>query len=46
MQQAREIDHVIPVRVAPERRLDADNLQSLCWSHHRIKTAKDKDRFK
>lgn len=31
---AREVDHIVPRSVAPERRLDPTNLQSLCKSHH------------
>ncbi len=27
-------DHIIPVRIAPHRRLDPTNLQSLCTHHH------------
>lgn len=35
---AREADHIIPIRDAPEKMFDLDNLQSLCHSCHRIKT--------
>lgn len=38
---ADEVDHKIPVAVAPHRRLDADNLQSLCRPHHYEKTARE-----
>ncbi|MFD1341459.1 HNH endonuclease [Litorisediminicola beolgyonensis] len=31
---ATDVDHIIPRRLAPERRLDPTNLQSLCKSHH------------
>ncbi|RWR44981.1 HNH endonuclease [Sinirhodobacter ferrireducens] len=31
---ATDVDHIIPRRVAPERRLDPTNLQSLCKKHH------------
>lgn len=31
---AREVDHVIPRSVAPERRLDPTNLQGLCTPCH------------
>jgi 5-methylcytosine-specific restriction endonuclease McrA len=37
------VDHVVPIKVAPERRLDPTNLASRCWHHHAIKTAKDKE---
>ena len=33
-----EVDHVIPVRDAPDRAFDPDNLQSLCASCHTRKT--------
>lgn len=29
-----DVDHIVPRRIAPERRLDPTNLQSLCRSHH------------
>ncbi len=41
---ADEIDHIVPIEKAPERRLDATNLQSLCKSHHVLKTWEDKRR--
>ncbi|WP_210185442.1 HNH endonuclease [Devosia enhydra] len=28
------VDHIVPIRVAPHRRLDPANLQSLCASCH------------
>lgn len=39
---ARIADHIVPVRLAPDRRLDPTNLQSLCWSHHMQKTRREK----
>jgi 5-methylcytosine-specific restriction protein A len=39
--QARDVDHVIPIAVAPERRLDLTNLESLCSTCHKIKTFKE-----
>ena len=39
---ARHVDHVTPVKVAPWRRLDPTNLQSLCHPcHNRITAAYD-----
>ena len=35
------VDHIIPIRVDPDRLLDADNLQSLCHYHHQVKSAQD-----
>lgn len=39
---ATEVDHIIPVEVDWSRRLDWNNLQSLCHSCHMKKTAEDK----
>lgn len=36
------VDHVIPIRVDPSRRLDMTNLQSLDVTCHALKTAQDK----
>lgn len=36
-----EVDHTVPIRVDPSRRLDRGNLRSLCKSHHRRKTKRD-----
>jgi len=33
-----EVDHIEPVRTAPERAFDLDNLQSLCGACHSRKT--------
>lgn len=41
---AVEVDHVVPVRRAPERRLDPSNLQSLCRRCHAAKTARERSR--
>lgn len=35
VEPATEVDHVIPVRVRPDLRLDESNLQSLCETCHR-----------
>ena len=39
------VDHIIPIAVAPERRLDDSNLQSLCHSCHAIKSLADQRRW-
>lgn len=39
------VDHIIPIRVDPSRRLDLTNLQSLDAGCHAIKTAQDKIRY-
>lgn len=39
---AKDVDHRVPLNISPERRLDLDNLQSLCRPCHRVKTEKDK----
>lgn len=36
--KAEQVDHVIPLTVAPERVLDWYNLQSLCWPCHKAKS--------
>lgn len=36
--KAQHVDHIVSVREAPERRLDATNLQSLCHKHHNVVT--------
>ncbi len=33
-EESMEVDHIVPRRVAPERRLDPTNLQTLCKFHH------------
>ena len=43
---AEEIDHRIPIIEAPYRALDLSNLDSLCKSHHSIKTAQDQAKNK
>ena len=35
------VDHIEPISSAPHRRLDIENLQTLCRSHHGVKTARD-----
>lgn len=39
------VDHVVPIRVAPERRLELGNLRSLCWKCHGRKSAADKAKY-
>lgn len=36
------VDHIIPLELAPERKYDLTNLQSLCISCHGKKTHKEK----
>lgn len=45
-QAADIVDHIIPIREDPNGRLDQGNLQSLCRSHHGIKTARDQRIYK
>lgn len=35
------VDHILPISERPDLRLVVDNLQSLCRSHHGVKTAVD-----
>src|SRR5689334_15174247 len=37
-----EVDHVIPIHVRPDRRLDMTNLRSRCRRHHKLKTDEDR----
>jgi 5-methylcytosine-specific restriction protein A len=39
---AVDVDHIIPISVDPRRRLDLENLQSLCRPCHRKKTATER----
>jgi 5-methylcytosine-specific restriction protein A len=39
---AADVDHIVPITVAYDRRLDLSNLQCLCRQHHQQKTAADK----
>ena len=43
--KAFPVDHVIPVLVAPHRRLDPSNLMTLCPRCHGLKTEADKKRY-
>jgi len=36
--RAVDVDHIVPIREAPGRRLDWTNLQSLCHEHHSVLT--------
>ncbi|QQP93545.1 HNH endonuclease (plasmid) [Skermanella sp. TT6] len=39
------VDHIVPISVDPDRRLDPSNLQSLCKHHHDVKTAREDGGF-
>ncbi|MGY0692975.1 HNH endonuclease [Virgibacillus sp. FSP13] len=43
--EARIGDHIIPTKVRWDLRLDMDNIQSLCFECHNIKTAKDEQEY-
>ncbi len=36
-----EVDHVIPIHIRPDLRLDMTNLRSRCRRHHKLKTDED-----
>lgn len=40
--EATEVDHIVPVQVAPERMYDESNWQALCKPCHTAKTNKDR----
>lgn len=42
---AEEVDHILPIKFYWEYRLTIDNLQSLCGTCHKIKTAEDKKKY-
>lgn len=42
---ARDVDHIVPLRVAPERKYDESNLQALCQPCHAAKTATEDGGF-
>jgi len=38
---ATDVDHVVSIAEAPERRLDPTNVRSLCHRHHSARTMRD-----
>lgn len=42
---AKTVDHITPIHVAPERRLDLSNTQTLCETCHARKTQEDVRRW-
>jgi 5-methylcytosine-specific restriction enzyme A len=38
---AEDVDHIIPRKKRPDLQYDHSNLQSLCHSHHAVKTRKE-----
>lgn len=43
--QADVVDHIVPIRVAWDKRLDESNLQCLCNRCHWQKSADDRERY-
>lgn len=41
IRHAEELDHIIPLKLAPDRMWDLNNLQGLCRVHHFEKTSKE-----
>ncbi|WP_443111050.1 HNH endonuclease [Bremerella sp. P1] len=42
---AKDVDHIIPLHVRLDWRLEIDNTQVLCRMHHRAKTERDNELF-
>jgi len=42
--RSEQVDHVISVRNAPDRRLDPLNLRAMCASHHSARTATEQSK--
>lgn len=42
IRSATEVDHIVPLSVAPHRKYDLDNLQPLCKSCHSVKTSAER----
>ena len=40
---AREVDHIVPLQLAPESAYALENLQSLCRSCHAYKSALERE---
>ena len=40
----RDVDHITPLRQAPEKALIISNLQSLCPFHHKAKSMRERQR--
>jgi 5-methylcytosine-specific restriction protein A len=43
--EAREVDHIVPLKQAPDRKYDEANLQALCSPCHSTKTAREDGGF-
>ena len=40
LDESAHVDHIVPIRLAPERRLDTSNLRVLCSTCHNSHTAR------
>ena len=43
--KADVVDHIIPIKIDWQRKLDMSNLQSLCNRCHAVKTREDKEKY-
>ncbi len=41
-----EVDHVVPIDVRPDLRLDSNNLRSRCRRHHQLKSLEDRKKYR
>ena len=45
LKRSKELDHIVPLKEAPDRLMDEANVQALCLSCHHAKTANENRRM-